>query len=61
MENNIDTIVPFILEPDYRVIIYNTYSNIYEFKEKNIMLIHLFIILSQLWKNKNIKIKTIKI
>ena len=29
MENNIDTIGPFILEPDYRVIIYNTYSNIY--------------------------------
>lgn len=34
MENNIDTIGPFILEPDYRVIIYNTYSNMYEFKEK---------------------------
>ena len=34
MKNNIDTIVPFILEPDYQVIIYNTYSNMYEFKEK---------------------------
>ena len=29
MENNIDTIVPFILEPDYRVTINSIYSNIY--------------------------------
>ena len=29
MENNIDTIVPFILEPDYQVIINSIYSNIY--------------------------------
>ena len=34
MENNIDTIVPFILEPDYQVTINSIYSNIYEFKEK---------------------------
>ena len=29
MENNIDTIVPFILEPDYQVTINSIYSNIY--------------------------------
>ena len=29
MKNNINTIVPFILEPDYQVTIYNKYSNIY--------------------------------
>ena len=34
MVNNIDTIVPFILEPDYQVIINSIYSNMYEFKEK---------------------------
>ena len=29
MKNNINNIVPFILEPDYQVTKYNTYSNIY--------------------------------